>query len=291
MAKPLGALQRTKGTLVTAKRLRHLGRTASPHCRGYILPFVLVLLVALMAGSMSFFNRANDNTQLSGASRDYDQAMLLAESGGDWVAGRFLNSSTSTYVSTVCAAAAKPGDLNCDATLDMNQGKPISVTPTLPLPLGYEYYMVTAGTTIRVTTTPGMLQIIADGEARNAGTALANQTVLEATTRLLVNDLFVSNTIHPILLVQGSQGCTATNTCGLVRSTNTWNAETSSEKVAVWLEITRGIASATAYDLYLCSVAKVGNAKAYLQRYIGTYGDPVLGNITLSPLSESANHP
>jgi hypothetical protein len=259
--------------------------------QGYILPFVLVLMIALMVGSMSFFSRANDSTQLSGASRDYDQAMLLAESAGDWVQGRFFNlSSPASADANRCAAqtapslaTAQPGDLNCNSTLDDSEGKVSSVTPTLPLPLGYEYYLVDAGalTTLRVAPAPGILQMVADGEARNTGTALANQTVLSTTTRLLVNNLFVSSTIRPILLTQGA--------AGLTKSANTWSAETSSEKVAVWLEITREKAGGTGYDLYLCSVAKVGNAKAYLQRYIGTYGSTLAG-INVAPLSESANH-
>jgi len=256
--------------------------------QGYILPFVLVLMVALIAGSMSFFSRANDSTQLSGVSRDYDQAMLLAESAGDWVMGRFFNlSSPANGGANLCAAqtvsslaAAQPGDLNCNGTLDDAEGKLSSVTPTMPLPLGYEYYLVDAGTTMRITTTPGILQMVADGEARNTGTALTGQTVLSTTTRLLVNNLFVSSTIRPILLTQG--------VAGLTKSANTWNDETSSEKVVVWLETTREKVG-TGYDLYLCSVAKVGNAKAYLQRYLGTYGSTLAG-VQVSPLSESANH-
>ncbi len=257
--------------------------------QGYILPFVLVLMMALMVGSMSFFNRANDSTQLSGASRDYDQAMLLAESGGDWVQGRFFNlTSPASADANRCAAqtapslaSAQPGDLNCDGTLDDSEGKVSSVTPTLPLPLGYEYYLVDAGATMRATAAPGILQMVADGEARNTGAAPADQTVLSTTTRLLVNNLFISSTIRPILLTQGA--------AGLAKSANAWSAETSSEKVAVWLEITREKAGGTGYDLYLCSVAKVGNAKAYLQRYLGTYGSTLAG-IQVAPLSESANH-
>ena len=272
-------MKKTKPFCIVARRAQ----------QGYILLLVMVFLVALMAGSMSFFSRANDSTQLSGAARDYDQAMLLAESAGDWVQGRFFNlSSPASADANRCAAqtapslaTAQPGDLNCNGALDDTEGKVTSVTPTLPLPLGYEYYLVTSGTTLRVTTTPGILQMVADGEARNTGTTLTDQTVLEATTRLLVNNLFISTTIRPILLKQGA--------AGLTKSANTWNNETSSEKVAVWLEITREKAGGTGYDLYLCSVAKVGNSKAYLQRYIGTYGSTLAG-INIAPLSESANH-
>lgn len=257
--------------------------------QGYILPFVLVLMIALLAGSISFFSRAKDSTQLSGTSRDYDLAMLLAESAGDWMMGRFFNlTSPANGDANRCAAqtapslaSARPGDLNCNGVLDNAEGKLSNITPTLPLLLGYEYYLVDAGTTLRATTTPGILQMVADGEARNTGTNLNSQTVSTTTTRLLVNDLFVSSTIRPILLTQGATG--------LAKSANNWNDETSSEKAAVWLEITREKTGSTGYDLYLCAVARVGNAKAYLQRYLGSYGSTLAG-IKVAPLSESANH-
>ena len=257
--------------------------------QGYILLFVLVLLVALMVGAISFFYRANDATQLSGAARDYDQAMLLAESAGDWVQGRFFNDSPATIsdanrcaAQTVASlATALPGDLNCNGTRDDPDGRLASVTPTLPLSLGYQFYLVDAGTTLRVATNPGLAQMVADGEARNTGTTLTSQAVPTTTTRLLLNNLFISNTIRPILLTQDATG--------LAKSANTWNTETSPEKAAVWVEITREKNSGTGYDMYLCSVAKVGKAKAYLQRYIGTYGS-TLGGIQVAPLSEAANH-
>lgn len=254
--------------------------------QGYILPFVLVLLVALMVGSMGFFSRANDSTQLSGASRDYDQAMLLAESGANWVLGRFTNSSTLTYTGIGCAAASMPGDLNCDNTLDNSQGRPGNFTPTLPLPLGYEFYLKDAAgtTTLSNNKAPGTLQMVANGEARNSGGGLGGvQAVLSTTTNLRVNDMFVSASIRPVLLVQSATG--------LAKSANTWNAESAPEKVAVWLEVSRNPNPSYAgwFDLYLCSAAKVGNAKGYLQRYIGSYTD-LLGNAVIAPLSESANH-
>lgn len=270
-------MRQTKSFRVVAVKLQ----------QGYILPFVLVLLVALMVGSMSFFNRANDSTQLSGASRDYDQAMLLAESGANRVLGRFTNGSTLSYASIGCAAASMPGDLNCDNTLDNSQGRPSNFTPTLPLALGYEFYLKDASgsTTLSNNKAPGTVQMVANGEARNSTpVALGGvQTVLSTTTNLRVNDLFVSASIHPILLVQSATG--------LATSTNTWNAETAPEKVAVWLEVSRNPNPSYAgwFDLYLCSAAKVGNAKGYLQRYIGSYTD-LLGNAVIAPISESANH-
>lgn len=258
-----------------------------PAQQGYILPFVLVLLVALLAGSISFFSRANDSTQLSGASRDYDQAMLLAESGANWVLGRFTNGLTGTFVGIGCAAASMPGDLNCDNTLDNSQGRPANFAPTNALlTLGYEFYLRDAVNTLSTAAAPGTLQMVADGEARDQtqNATFNNNGILPgATPRLRVNDLFVSATIRPILLVQSQ--------AGLARSTATWNAEAAPEKAAVWLEVSRNPNPSYAgwFDLYLCSAARVGNAKGYLQRYIGSYTD-LLGNAVIAPISESANH-
>lgn len=259
-----------------------------PAQQGYILPFVLVLLVALLVGSMGFFNRASDRTQLSSASRDYDQAMLLAESGANWVLGRFTNGLTTAYAGIGCAAASMPGDLNCDNTLDNSQGRPGSFTPTNALlALGYEFYLRDTANTLSTAGMPGTLQMVADGEARNQtqGVTFNNNGVLVTATPtyLRVNDLFTSNSIRPILLVQSASG--------LAKSTATWNAEAAPEKVAVWLEVSRNPNPAYAgwFDLYLCSAATVGNAKGYLQRYIGSYTD-LLGNAVIAPISESANH-
>lgn len=245
---------------------------------GYILPFVLILLIALLVGSASFFYRSSNSTNLSGASRDYDQARLLAESGANYVLGRFTNISTTTYTLT-CPAASMVGDLNCDGSLDNGQAKPASLNPTLPLALGYQFFM-TSGTGI-TQNAANSLQIVADGEARGTGAALSNQSISTATTYLRVNDLFVSSSIRPRLFTQSQ--------AGLAPSPNTWNAETSPEKVAVWLEVTRNPENPNWFDLYINSAAQVGNAKAYLQRYMGSYTD-LLGNAVIAPLSESANH-
>lgn len=263
-------------------------KTAAAGQQGYILFLVLVLLIALMVGAMSFFRRANDITQLSGASRDYDLAMVQAESGGNWVLGRFTNiKDTAAFVGIGCAAASMPGDLNCDGTLDTVQGRPSSFTPALPLTLGYQFYQIdTAGVTaISNNNAPRIVQMVADGEARNSGGNLGGvQTVLTTTTRLRVNDLFVSASVRPILLVKDANGL-------MRRSNNDWDTEIAAEKMAIWVEITRNPdPNKTGYfDLYLSVASKVGNSKAYLQRYLGSYGN-TLGGIVVAPISEAALH-
>lgn len=258
--------------------LPHISLSRRP--AGYILPFVLLLLTALMVASAGFFYRATDSTKLSGTERDYDQALLLAESGANRILGRYFNKSTITYPLTSCAGNTMVGDMNCDGTLDDAQAKPQSfATPNLVL--GYEFYL-TAGAGIDQTAA-GILQKVANGEARASGTSLNSRAVPTGTTYLRVNDLFVDGTIRPFLYTQSN--------AGLTRSSNTWNSESAAEKVAVWLEVSKNPEPANSqwFDLYICSVAQVGNAKAYLQRYMGSYTD-LLGNAVIAPLSESATH-
>lgn len=260
---------------------------------GYILPFVLVLLAMLIVGSAGFFYRSTQGTQLSGATRDYDQARLLAESSMNLVLGRITNfSATSAVAGTTlavipCIAAASApavNDLNCNSIPDTNEAKPSSFTPALPLPVGYEFFLTsTAGAGI-TETSPGTLQRVANGEARNSGTPLSDQSVLTGTNALRMNDLFISASLRPLLFTQGKNG--------LSFSSNTWNKESSAEKAAVWLEVSRDPdpAHASWYSLYLCSAAQVSNAKAYIQRFIGAYTDQ-LGAQVIAPLSEASNHP
>lgn len=260
---------------------------------GYILPFVLVLLAILMAGSASFFYRSTEEAKLSGATRDYDQARLLAESGMNLVLGRITNfSATSAVIGTSAAvipciaAASAPAvnDLNCNNTADANEAKPASFTPTLPLPVGYEFFLTGVAGAGITETRPGILQRVANGEARNSSSALAGQSVATNINALRINDLFISASLRPLLLTQSQNGLTF--------SANTWDKEPAAEKTAVWLEVSRDAdpAHATWYDLYLCSAAQVGNSKSYIQRFVGAYTDQ-LGAQVIAPLSEASNHP
>lgn len=269
-------------------RQKNLRLQAAMHAQGYILPFILILLISLMVGSATFFNRINSSGKLSGASKDYDQALLLAESGGNWLAGRFVNGSTTAYTSIGCAAASMVGDINCDGIRDDDQGHPATFAPANALlALGYQFYLRDNTNTFGTAGAAGILQMVADGEARNQtqNVTFNNNGILPAATpQLRVNDLFVSATIRPILLTQSATG--------LTRSTAAWNAENSAEKVAVWMELSRNPdpTHPNWFDMVVCSVAKVGDSKAYLQRYIGSYTDPTLGSTVVAPISEAANH-
>ncbi len=260
---------------------------------GYILPFVLVMLIMLMVGSASFFYRSAQGTQLSGATRDYDQARLLAESSMNLVLGRITNfSATSAVIGTSAAvvpciaAASAPAvnDLNCNGAADANEAKPASFTPALPLPVGYEFFLTNAAGAGITESAPGILQRVANGEARNSSNALADQAVPTNVNALRMNDLFINASLRPLLLTQSQNGLTFSN--------STWDKEPAAEKAAVWLEVSRDPdpAHSTWFSLYLCSAAQVSNAKSYIQRFIGAYTDQ-LGAQVVAPLSEASNHP
>jgi hypothetical protein len=267
-------------------------RSSNQSQSGFILPLVMVLLIILMVSSASFFHRSSQDTRLSGANRDYDQARLLAESSMNLVLGRITNfaaasavAGTTADIIPCIAAASAPAvnDLNCDGQPDANQAKPTSFTPALPLPVGYEYFASNgAGIT---ETSARIIQMVADGEARNAGMGLGSQSIpVNGAGQLNIDNLFISNTLRPLLLTQGPKG--------LIFSNNTWSAETSQEKAAVWLEVSRDPdpAHASWYSLYIESAAQVGSAKAYVQRFVGAYTD-MLGAQVIAPLSEASNHP
>lgn len=260
---------------------------------GYVLPFVLVLLVMLMIGSAGFFFRSTGATQLSGATRDYDQARLLAESSMNLVLGRITNFSaisavagTSAAVIPCIAPASAPAvnDLNCSGVADVNEAKPASFAPALPLPVGYEYFLSNAPGAGITEVGAGILQRVANGEARATSSALAGQSVPTTVGALRINDLFVNAGTRPLLLTQSRNGLTFSH--------NTWDQEPAPEKAAVWLEISRDPdpAHSTWYSLYLCSAAQVISAKSYIQRYVGAYTDQ-LGAQVIAPLSEASNHP
>jgi len=281
--------------------MRNINLPVHPHKeQGFILLFVLLLLVGLMVTSAGFFYRANNDTKLSGTERDYDQALLLAESGGNLVAGLFFNigdNNTSTNPYTGCDSGSLVGDLNCNGFHDNPEGRPQSAGSGLPKTgdgygLGYQFYLTaTAGAGLSYST-PSILQRIADGEARNSGTSISTREILNSRTQLRVRDLFSTTLapnkaasdpnpyIRPFLFTQSATG--------LTRSTNKWQDEPSAQKVAVWLEVTKNPTDSTTFDNYLCAVAQVGNAKAYLLRFLGTY--PVNLIQMPAPLSESANH-
>lgn len=238
-------------------------------CRqnGFVLPFALVLLVVLIMLSAGFFNRSADSAVFSGIARDSGQAMLLAESALNRVYGQFANGKNLDGQGT-----------DADA-VDAKSIMAAIASPPATLSVKYLFYR-TSGTAIDQYQ-PDILQRVANGEARNSGASLTSQAVTNGTAWLKVNNLFVSNTMRPMLYVRDSAGLSAS-------AAASWDAETAVEKVAVWIEITRNSSHSGWLDVYVQSAAQVGAAKAYTQRFIGSFTDTLGG--WLPPLGEAGNH-
>lgn len=244
-------------------------RTAPKHPRcqdGFVLPFALVLLVVLIMLSAGFFNRSADSAVFSASTRDSGQAMLLAESALNRIYGQFANGRDVD------------GQGNADAT-DAKSIMTVISAPPATLSVKYIFYR-TSGTAIDQYQ-PDILQRVANGEARNSGASLTSQAVANGTGRLRVNDLFVSNVMRPMLYVRDNSGLSAS-------AAASWDAEIATEKVAAWIEVTRNASHSGWLDVYVQAAAQVGGAKAYTQRFIGSFTDTLGG--WLPPLGEAANH-
>ncbi len=237
-----------------------------PHRQnGFVLPFALVLLVVLIMLSAGFFNRSADSAVFSGTTRDSGQAMLLAESTLNRLIGQFSNGR----------------DVDGQNGADASDAKALmTALASPPSPINVKYIFYRTGGAGIDQNGPDILQRVANGEARNSGSALASQAVSNGTGRLKINNLFVSNVMSPLLFVHGSNGLGAS-------AAASWDAETAAEKVAVWIEVTRNPLHTGWLDVYVQSAAQVGGAKAYVQRFIGSYKD-TLGN-WVPPMGEAAN--
>lgn len=236
------------------------------HQAGFVLPFALVLLVVLIMLSAGFFNRSADSAVFSGTTRDSGQAMLLAESALNRLMGQFLSGKNVD------------GQNNTDSA-DAGSIRTSISSPPATLSVKYVFYRSSA--TAIDQTSPGILQRVADGEARNSGASLSSQKVANGTARLKINDLFVnSGTMRPMLYVRDGNGLS-----GSVATS--WDAETATEKVAVWIELTLNPTHNDWLDIYVQAAAQVGGSKAYVQRYIGSFQPPTLDPTAVSPISQS----
>lgn len=247
---------------------------------GAILFLVLILMVVLMISSAGFFGRASDSSNISGFSRDASQASLLAESGLNRVLGSFNNKTSATI-----------GDVDGNSILDRSGinaallGNTLTA-PALPLILPVRYWFYRSSGTAIDQTAPSLLQLVASGEATNAAAAVAsaliNQKVDTAVTALRVNDLFDGALVRPVLFTQTSSGLTL--------SAAAWNAEPSTERVAVWMELTQNPAKNTCVDFFISAAAQVAQSRSYVQRFVLT----ACPNTTLGsspPLVDASNLP
>ncbi|MEK6750068.1 MAG: hypothetical protein AABY83_12825 [Pseudomonadota bacterium] len=236
--------------------------------QGYVLLLVLVLLSALMVGSVQFMSRTAVGAQISGTTRDHDEASLLAENAANLVLGRFIYG----------------GDLNNDTIADNTQ---LAIDPSAldnPLQLNY-VYAISNGFNAGISQhRPVLLQRVADGEAQGIavpGSALdysyAAQILRSDSPQLRIQQLF--NVGNPLLYTAAPDGT-------LTKSESTWQAEPALRKAAVWLELVRQPNDDAYVGIYVEASAQIGHTRAHIQRFGGFLHTTLLGN--LAALTESS---
>lgn len=222
---------------------------------------VMIVTMILGLGSVMFINRSSDDMDIGASRRDSGLAQGLAETAATLVGVRFKSDDIAI------------SDIDGDGVMDRALGyADLTLAPAI-LPLPYAFYTEAGNSTPPI-------QRVATGEASNAHAAIATQTITAASTEFSVNDLFISNTIHPILYRQTENGLTL--------SANDWTGETAKNKVAVWLEYELNPIEVAWLDIYVAASAQNGRAKAYVRKFIGSYTDEIGGMVP--PLSESGLH-
>jgi len=226
---------------------------------GYILLYVTILLTALVFASGKFLERTMISMKSSGENRDSAESLLLAESAMNLVYGQFIFD----------------GDVDGNGAIDNKT--PINLNSTLPnIELHYIYYMSDGSGINRQI--PAILQWVADGEAIAQGDGTVGQVISPSTSTLVIADLFSSD--HSPLLY------TMDETGNLVKQNNsiTWETLIAIKKSAVWMELVRNPADDGGAQLYVQAAAQVGNAKSYVQRYVGAYEQT--SGLLISPLNQ-----
>lgn len=245
---------------------------------GYIILFAAVFLLILGIAASQLFSRSSESTLMSGAVRDQDKALLLAESALEHLRIRF---ATKRLDSDPTIRTADCIDINgntqdaCEAAL---------LQKHMDSPDGYLFnymYYVSNSSGLDVNQ-PSVLQKLADGEATNVSeSTLSSQKITNSTQRLRISDLF-SNTFKPILYTLNDNGRVIPSTA------SDWHSESNENKAAVWVEVTQNPYDSQSVDLFVQSAAQVAKAKRYLQRYVGSYNSTAMLGF-VSALSEASN--
>lgn len=229
--------------------------------RGVSLIMVLAVIIILSVGSLMFLSRSGDDMGIGASRRDSELAQGLAETAAGLMAGRLNSDDIAT------------ADISGNGIADRVEGYTnIGAAPTA-LTLPYAFYAESGNVT-------QIIQRVATGESTGTSVPAINQVVPNGTTQMMVNDLFVSAAIRPLLFTQ--------NTAGLTLSANDWTAETARNKAAVWLEYEVNPVNSAWVDVYVAAAARVWAAKAFVRKFIGSYTDQLGGMI--SPITESAIH-
>jgi len=222
---------------------------------GYIVILTIVLLSALLVSSLSFFERTADSMQMTGYSRDSAESMLFAESAMNLVFGQFQS-------------GALVGD---DAVSDNTQ----QLTNPANMPLPYLFHVSENNPAIDQAL-PSILQRVADGEARNAGTAVNGSIVNVVSNNLLVENLFTATSQPMVFGVNdGRTGRDNSNRLldlNITTAAGWTNAIPDEPKIAaVWFELVQNPALAGSVQVYIQVASQVGRSKSYVQRLIGSY--------------------
>jgi len=224
--------------------------------KGYIVLITIMLLATLLTTSLSFFERSANNMQMTGYNRDSAESLLLAESAMNSLLGQF-----STR------------DLDVDLLIDSSE----TVNPLVPMPLPLYYMFFTSAGLLITEPTPSILQRVANGEARGMGNMLASNIVPIANNNLQISDLFVDINARPVVFTLAANNLLQTNN-GILNAAAWNNAVANNNQIAaVWLEIVQNPTLLGTLQVYIGSVAIVGNSKSYVQRLIGSVGTD-LGN-------------
>ncbi len=232
---------------------------------GYILLYVTILLIALVFASGKFLERTMMSMKSSGENRDSAESLLLAESAMNLVYGQFIFD----------------GDVDGNGAIenegDIDNRTPINLNNALPnIELHYIYYMSDGSGINRQI--PAILQWVANGEAIAQGDGTVGQIISPSTSTLVIADLFSSDHF-PLLYATDETG-------NLVKQNKsiTWETSIATKKAAVWMELVRNPADDGGAQLYVQSAAQVGNAKSYVQRYVGAYEQT--SGLLISPLNQ-----
>jgi len=230
---------------------------------GYVLLYVTILLIALVFASSKFLERTMMSMKNSGENRDSAESLLLAESAMNLVYGQFIFDGD----------VDGNGSIGNEAAIDNRI--PINFNDPLPyIDLHYVYY-VSDGSGIN-SQIPMILQWVADGEAIAQGEGISGQIISSSTSKLIIADLFTS--INSPLLYNTDE------TGNLVKQGTSWNNLISTKKTAVWMELVCNPNDDGAAQLYVQAAAQVGDAKSYVQRYVGAYERT--SGVLISPLNQ-----
>lgn len=233
-------------------------RTLRKRSAGYVVLLVAVILSILLVAAIDFLNQTTRSSQMAESSRDAAQARELAENAANMLYGRFIYG----------------GDINGDGIADKVQAGVDMTAPPVTLPLSYAFFVTASGAIDQAL--PGVLQRVADGEARAEASEIVAQRVPINVSRLMVKNLFSPGVYAPLLYVYDAAG-------ELVLSVKSWGDETGYQKAAVWMELVKSAAGDL--NLYVSSVGQVGAAKSYVQRFVGTYSATLGG--ALGPLNQA----